>query len=130
GVVAEQVFAQRFGAVQGGRFARVAAAVVGQCRARGRKGFFVVRAHQFGQVRELALVRDVRRRALHFGQLIAHVVWQFQLGQPRRRQLRQLLCERQHVQRFAAACAAAGAFVLLFFPVLHGGASQGVLNEK
>jgi len=121
GVVAQQVFAERFRAMQGGGFTSVLAAIVGQRGTGGCEVFLVVRAHQFGEMRELALVRDVRRCALHFGKFVADVAGQLQLVEPRRWQLRQLPGESQHVERFAAACSATGAFVVgVFFDGVHG----------
>jgi len=59
----------------------VASAFVGQRRACGREDFLVVRAHQFRQMRKLPLVRDVRRRALHLGEFVAHVFGKVEFGQ-------------------------------------------------
>lgn len=97
--------------------------------ARAGEVFFVVGTHPLGEVRELALVGDVRRGVLHFGQFVADVLRQLQRVEARRRQLRQLPGERQHVECLAAARAATRALIgLVFFGVVHRDAGQPDLN--
>lgn len=121
-VVAQQFVAQRFGAVQRRGIACAGRTRVGQRRTRGDKFGIVMHAHHFGQVRKLALVRNVRGCALHDGDFVAHVAGQIQFGNAGRRQIRKLPGQGQHVQCFALARAAAWALVGgLCAVVVHGG---------
>lgn len=109
---AQQVFAQGFKLVQYRRFACARRLVVGERGTRGGEVVFVVRAHQFREVRELAFVGDVRRRALYFADFVADGIGQRQLVEAGGRKVRKLPREGKHVQRFAAARATAGAVVV------------------
>lgn len=125
----EQALAPAFGAVQRGGFAARAVAVVGERGADRGERFVVEAAHPLGEELVLALARDVRgdgARAPHF---VAQVVVERHLRQLRFAHAGQRFGELEHVERLAAALAAAGAEQLGVRVVKIGFVHQGFREQ-